>query len=121
MTIDTARFKSVLEKELALVEKELLSVARRNPDSPTDWEAKPADYDTPPGDDTVDQADVVEEFGNNAGIVKQLEIRYNEIKDALRRLEEGTYGVCRVCNAPIEEARLEANPAAATCLAHKEA
>lgn len=120
MSIDTAHFKSVLTKELAVVEGELNTIGRRNPDNQEDWEAKPADYDTPPGDDTVDQADVVEEFGNNAALVKQLEIRYNEIKDALARIEEGTYGICRVSGEPIEEARLKANPAASTCLAHKE-
>jgi len=121
MSIDTAHFKSILEKEFALVEGELQSVGRRNPDNNNDWEPKPADYESPAGDDAVDQADIVEEFGNNAGIVKQLEIRYNEIKDALTRIEEGTYGICRISGEPIEEARLEANPAATTCLAHVEA
>ncbi|MCE9643803.1 TraR/DksA family transcriptional regulator [Candidatus Parcubacteria bacterium] len=120
MSIDTAHFKSALEKELALVEGELQSVGRKNPDNEKDWEAKPADFESPAGDDTVDQADVIEEFGTNAGIVKQLEIRYNEIKEALKRIEEGTYGVCRVSGEPIEEARLEANPAATTCMAHVE-
>ena len=120
MSIDTAHFKNRLQEELALLEKDLESAGRRNPDNKNDWEGKPADYDIPPGDDPVDQADSIEEFENNTALVKQLEIRYNEIKDALSRIEEGTYGTCRVSGEPIEEARLEANPAASTCLAHKD-
>jgi RNA polymerase-binding transcription factor DksA len=33
-------------------------------------------------------------------------------------MEEGKYGICKVCGEEIEEARLEANPAAETCKAH---
>lgn len=39
-----------------------------------------------------------------------------EVRYALRRLDEGTYGICEVCGRPIEEARLEAKPAARFCL-----
>ncbi len=33
-----------------------------------------------------------------------------EIGDALRRIEEGTYGICEMSGEPIEKARLEALP-----------
>jgi DnaK suppressor protein len=39
-----------------------------------------------------------------------------EIKDALVRLEAGSYGVCEVCNMIISSARLEALPWTRTCL-----
>ena len=39
-----------------------------------------------------------------------------EITAALRRLDEGRYGVCERCGEPIGEARLEARPAARTCI-----
>ena len=35
-----------------------------------------------------------------------------EIDEALRRIDEGTYGVCERCGNPIPEARLEALPTA---------
>ena len=119
MSIDTAHFRNKLQSELSILEEELKTAGRRNPDNQSDWEGKPAEYDTPPGDDPIDQADVIEEFENNSAVVKQLEIRYNEVESALRRIEDGTYGVCSVSGEPIEESRLEANPAATTCLEHK--
>lgn len=36
---------------------------------------------------------------------------------ALRRLDDGTYGACVECGAAIGAARLEARPAATTCIA----
>src|SRR4051812_48417900 len=36
-----------------------------------------------------------------------------QVEDALRRVEDGTYGKCRACGRPIEPARLEAVPWAA--------
>jgi DnaK suppressor protein len=34
----------------------------------------------------------------------------------LTRLDAGTYGTCEVCGEPIGTARLEARPAARTCI-----
>ena len=39
------------------------------------------------------------------------------IDNALDRIERGTYGICLRCNQPIAEARLEAIPHAAFCIA----
>lgn len=39
-----------------------------------------------------------------------------EIDAALRRLDDGTYGTCVQCGAPVGEERLAARPAAATCV-----
>jgi DnaK suppressor protein len=43
--------------------------------------------------------------------------RVAEVDDALRRLEEGTYGVCERCRQPIAAARLTARPFARHCIA----
>ncbi|SFP49228.1 TraR/DksA family transcriptional regulator [Actinomadura madurae] len=40
-----------------------------------------------------------------------------DIDDALRRLDQGTYGICEQCGAPIAAERLTARPATRTCLA----
>lgn len=40
----------------------------------------------------------------------------NEIDDALRRMEHGTYGKCLACGKSIEPARLEAVPWTPYCL-----
>lgn len=38
------------------------------------------------------------------------------IERALRRIEDGTYGICQACEGPIPEARLVARPDAALCV-----
>ena len=38
-----------------------------------------------------------------------------KVNDALRRLDDGTYGRCFECGEPIAEARLRALPFAARC------
>ncbi len=40
------------------------------------------------------------------------------VRKALARLKIGKYGVCEVCNKPIETARLKAFPEATTCIEH---
>jgi len=44
--------------------------------------------------------------------------RLADIDAALERVAAGTYGRCVVCGAPIPDARLQARPFAATCIAH---
>ena len=43
----------------------------------------------------------------------------NQLDDALKRIEDGTYGVCRVCQLLIPKERLEAVPTAQTCAEYK--
>lgn len=115
--IDTKNFEEKLRSELAAVEKELKSIGRKNPANPADWEAKPDKMDTL-ASDSNEVADSIESYEENTGILKQLEIRYNEIKAALERIKNGVYGLCAVDQKPIEKERLEANPAATTCKRH---
>jgi len=42
-----------------------------------------------------------------------------ELEDALERINNGSYGICAVCDAPIHPKRLEAIPYARLCLACK--
>jgi DnaK suppressor protein len=115
--MNTEIFKNKLTEEKARLEKELSTVGRINPDNPADWEAVPVETGTREADPN-DRADRVEEYGNNTAILKQLETQLLDVSDALTRIEEGTYGVCEVCGEQIEEGRLNANPAARTCVAH---
>lgn len=117
--IDTNFFKDKLQEELAMVENQLNDVGRKNPDNKLDWEAEPAEM----GADSADEnetADKIEEYETNTALLKELEIRYNDIKVALDKIEGGTYGFCEISGQPIEKDRLEANPAARTCKAHME-
>lgn len=109
--------KEMLESEKALLEKELATVGRINPENPADWQPVATDMNTVNADEN-DVADTIEEYENNTAILKQLEIRINEVKGALERMEKGTYGICEISGEPIEIERLEANPAARTSMAH---
>ena len=113
MKIDTKHFKEKLETELKVLEEELNRVGRRNPDNPKDWEAVPEKWNTT-GADKNETADSMEEFEENTATLKQLEIRYNNIKDALKQIEDRTYGVDEIDGKPIPLDRLEANPDAKT-------
>jgi len=116
---NTEKYKALLESELQTVTEELQTVGRVNPDNPKDWEATEPEHPEAQAEDN-DVADNIEEYENNTGILKQLEIRFNGIKDAIARIENNTYGVCSTCGKEIEEDRLDANPVAATCKAHME-
>lgn len=112
----TEHFRKKLEAEKERLEKEMGSVGRRNPAVPGDWEAIPSEVGTEA--DLADQADVVMGRESNSAILADLEARYDTILSALARLEKGTYGKCEVCGEKIEEARLEADPTATTCIGH---
>ncbi len=116
--IDFEYFRKKLEEEKTLLIEELKTVGRINPDNPDDWEAKPEKLDV--AADPNETADAYEAYGENAGILNELEIRFNNVKKALQKIEGGSYGFCEVSGEPIESDRLEANPAAATCKKHME-
>ncbi|MEK7589801.1 MAG: TraR/DksA C4-type zinc finger protein [Patescibacteria group bacterium] len=115
--IDTQHFKKKLEEELEAITEDLLKIARINPSNPDDWEPIPADIDIQEADKN-EVADRIEAFENNTAQVKDLEIRFNNIKYALKKIEDGTYGICEDTEGQIPVARLEANPAARTCTEH---
>ena len=51
-----------------------------------------------------------------AALVLQVRRHLAEVDAAIERLEGGTYGNCERCGQPIAKARLEARPAARTCI-----
>jgi DnaK suppressor protein len=114
--MNTDHFRAQLEEEKARLEGELASVGRPNPSNPADWEAVPED--TSLESDPNDRADQMEEYGNNHAILKDLELRYQDVNDALARMDTGTYGTCETGGETIEEERLAADPAARTCIKH---
>jgi len=119
MALDLNYFKNKLEEEKAQLEKQLGQVAERNPEQPQDWEPMPAeagtDTRTP---DANELSDAFEEFQNRSAIEVHLEERLNEVVAALNRLKNGTFGVCEIGGEKMDEARLEANPAAPNCIKH---
>jgi DnaK suppressor protein len=112
-----ADFKVSLEKERDLLESELQKIGVRNPSNPSDWIAAKATDDSF-GADRNDNADIFEEMQDANATISELEVRFDEVGRALKKIEEGGYGICEISGNDIELDRLEANPAARTCKAH---
>ncbi|MEA2112694.1 MAG: TraR/DksA C4-type zinc finger protein [Patescibacteria group bacterium] len=119
--MDTKYYKEKLLEELNILEKELGNLGTINPDNPNDWVATGNTETNQDEDhsDPNDNADDQEEFSERHAILNDLEVRLNNIKTALESIKNNTYGKCKVCGKDIEKERLEANPAATTCIEHK--
>jgi DnaK suppressor protein len=114
--MDTNKFKDTLNAEQALLEGELKNIARFNSET-NQWEATP-DADLMNMSDDNDAADRFEDFEERTSMLKTLQARLTDIKEAIAKIDAGSYGVCEVCGKAIESDRLEANPAAPTCKEH---
>jgi RNA polymerase-binding transcription factor DksA len=110
-------FKKKLEEERMQLEAGLSRIAKQNPENPEDWEPTSPKMNVMVSDKS-ELADTFEELEGQAQIEVRLEQRLNEVKAALKRMEEGRYGKCEVDGKEISEKRLETNPAARTCIKH---
>ncbi len=115
---DTNIFKEKLEQEKVSLEEQLSTVAQPDQENPGTWEA--IQTDTTQEADLHDQADHLDQYQENRAVVDVLNTRYQQITAALERIEQGTYGTCEVSGEPIEQERLDADPASRTCVAHIE-
>lgn len=99
--MDIGHFRSRLEARRAELNRRLGRIEASLEETPDpDWEERATERG---GDE------VLEDLGS-AGLA---ELRM--IDAALRRIEDGTYGICVNCGEAIAEARLEAVPHAARC------
>jgi DnaK suppressor protein len=113
---DINTFKARLESEQSSLQEQLQTIARPSSENPDEWEAIQVDVEHE--SDPNDQASELDQYQENRAIVGVLNVRNKEVLGALTRIEDGSYGTCEVGGEAIEEERLEADPAARTCLAH---
>jgi DnaK suppressor protein len=72
------------------------------------------------------QGDMADQASGNNEVHIQLKLKQTDakilqaIEEALRRIDEGSYGVCRDCGEMIADARLEAIPWTRVCITCKE-
>ena len=66
--------------------------------------------------DSADIGTNLAEADRSDAMVEAAQNRRALVLDALRRLDEGRYGVCVDCGKPVPESRLKARPEAARCL-----
>ena len=107
--MNTERFKQrLLNKERELVEE----TARLEHDARDSGESEVRD-----STDNATSSQSTSEALEEDVLLSQTLI---QVRDALKRIEDGTYGRCIACGRQIEAARLEAVPWAAYCLEDQE-
>jgi RNA polymerase-binding protein DksA len=68
------------------------------------------------GDKLDENAQEIDDYTTNLATDKVLESTVRDIDSALKRIEEGTYGVCKYCQKPIAKKRMLARPVASACV-----
>ncbi len=99
--------QAVLQKllvEMQRLKTEIAEHARRAQDRSTS------------GNDIGDDGNEIEQVSKNLALKKHLERLLAQIEAAVRRIEQGVYGLCERCGQAIHPERLEALPYATTCL-----
>ncbi|MBN2418940.1 MAG: TraR/DksA C4-type zinc finger protein [Deltaproteobacteria bacterium] len=66
--------------------------------------------------DFTDQATLESDIEMNIHIKERDSKLIIKIKEALERIENGTYGICDQCEEEISEARMEARPVTTVCI-----
>lgn len=116
--LDKKKIKEKLEEEKDVLFSQLKDIGKMNPET-NEWEATPEELSSNESDQNS-MADRFEDFEERSSMVKVLEERLNNVLFALNSLEKKSFGICKICKKDIEQARIEANPAAQTCKKHLE-
>jgi RNA polymerase-binding transcription factor DksA len=117
-TVTLASKRTILTQEQEAVTALLAAIAVFDAET-GDWITRTDMIDQDEADEN-NQADASEEADEQLSVLAELENRYRLIMHALSKIENGTYGVCEISGEVIEAGRLEANPAARTCIKHME-
>jgi DnaK suppressor protein len=102
--------RALLGAEKDSLEEELSEHGRKVGD---DWQGTAQGF----ASDEADQSDVgdtMEELAVNIPLVEELESRYKEVRAAIQRIADKTFGIDENTGEPIDIERLRANPAART-------
>ncbi|NCF75533.1 MAG: hypothetical protein GWO87_03550 [Xanthomonadaceae bacterium] len=71
------------------------------------------------GDKNDENANEIASFTDNLSLSKSLNDTLRDIKSALNRIKNGTYGICKYCKKPISKERLMIRPVSSACIACK--
>ena len=116
MSVDFDRFRRELESERARLQHALGAVNHEG-----SLLEETGDLAIGSGDHIADSASDTFMRELDGGLEENAEHILEEIESALRRIDDGTYGVCTACGRPIGEERLEAVPYATLCIDDKRA
>lgn len=101
-----------LEKGKKVLEEQLRTFAKEDPNLKGDWDTKFPDFDG----GLEEAADEVEEYNTLLPIEFNLETRLRDINLALKKIKKKGYGKCEKCGKKIGEKRLEVYPEARLCM-----
>ena len=111
--VDTERFRGILEEERQRVLDAINYLHEETPGSLEDeTEEIVGNSDNHLGDTATATLDREIDYS----LEENSEQVLRAIDAALRRIEEGTFGICETCGQPISEERLEAIPYATQCI-----
>lgn len=116
MTVDVGAFRARLEQERARLEH-----ARATVNHTGSIMEETGDLAIGAGDHLADSATETYMRELDGGLEENADHVLAEIDAALRRIDEGTFGICAVCGSPIGEERLHAVPYATLCIDDKRA
>ena len=106
------QLRQLLITERAKLAEEIKAIAHDASTSPRDASGDLSAYTVHLADMAADTYD--RELSMNI-VSSEQEILY-QIDDALKRLDDGSYGICQQCNHPITMSRLKAVPYASLCI-----
>ncbi|MDY0148548.1 MAG: TraR/DksA C4-type zinc finger protein [Kiritimatiellia bacterium] len=110
---ELASFRAMLQKQLELIQGNINALAGDNlKRSPLDTTNDISSHSTHMADHGTENFD--RELALSLASSRQDSVY--AIEDAIRRIDEGEYGTCQVCEKPIERPRLKALPFAKTCV-----
>ena len=106
-----------LKKQKEVLEKELSKFAKKDDKLEGDWDTKYPKSDGTTGSSALENAaDQVEAYANLLPVEHSLEIRLQDTKLALEKIEKNKYGKCEKCGKEIDLERLKIYPEARYCV-----
>jgi RNA polymerase-binding protein DksA len=110
--IDTDRYRDALLQERQRVQAAIENLREENPGSITDETGEDAVFDN----HLADTATVTYDRELDYTLEESAEHVLAEIDAALKRIDDGSYGVCTNCGKEIAPERLDARPWATLCI-----
>ena len=107
------QFRQLLITEREKFAEEIRSIAKDTSKSPREASGDLSAYTVHMADMAADTYD--RELSIN--MVSSEQAVLYQIDDALKHMDEGSYGICQQCNKPITMSRLKAVPYASMCIA----
>ena len=106
------KFQERLESEKKKLEYDLSRIATKDPEIKNDYDAKFEQF----GDDEDENAQEVADVDVKVSEEHILELKLLEVKKALERIKDDTFGQCHKCGEGIGVERLDAMPETNICI-----